>query len=41
MEYDLKFEWITKKSKLPKEIGYEEQDEEETDYKKKLKDLFG
>jgi serine/threonine protein kinase len=41
LEYDLKFDWITKKSKMPKEIGYEDEEAEETDYKKKLKDLFG
>jgi hypothetical protein len=39
-EYDLKFDWITKKSKIPRDIGYEDPDDEETDYKKRLKDLF-
>lgn len=39
-EYDLKFDWIVKKSKLPKEIGYEEEENEDTDFKKKLKDLL-
>jgi len=38
-ENDLKFDWI--KKKLPKEIKYEEGDEEETDYKARLKAVFG
>lgn len=40
MEYDLKFDWIVRKSKIPKEIGYEQEDNEDVDYKKKLKQLF-
>lgn len=40
-EYDFKFDWIKKKSRLPQEVGYAESEEEdEPDYKKKLKDLF-
>lgn len=41
LEYDIKFDWINQKSKLPKEIGFEAEEEGEPDYKKKLKALFG
>lgn len=37
-EYDLKFEWLNKKPL--KTIKYVEQEEEEPDYKKKLKAIF-
>jgi RNAse (barnase) inhibitor barstar len=40
LEVDGKFDWITKKAKIPQEIEFEEQ-EEEPDYKKKLKDILG
>lgn len=40
-EYDFKFDWIKKKARIPQEIGYESEEEEEPDYKKKLKELFG
>jgi len=40
-EYDLKFDWIKKKSKIPQEIGYADSEEEEVpDYKNKLKELL-
>lgn len=39
-EYDFKFDWIKKKSKIPPELPCDSDEEEEPDYKKKLKDLF-
>mmetsp|Transcript_22268 Transcript_22268/g.24765 ORF Transcript_22268/g.24765 Transcript_22268/m.24765 type:complete len:81 (-) Transcript_22268:48-290(-) len=40
-EFDNKFDWIIKKSKIPKEITFEEQDDEDQDYKDRLKKLLG
>jgi hypothetical protein len=39
-ECDNKFDWITKKTKIPRGIEYEEEDQEEQDYKQKLKAIF-
>uniref|UniRef100_A0A7S3K6U0 Uncharacterized protein n=1 Tax=Euplotes crassus TaxID=5936 RepID=A0A7S3K6U0_EUPCR len=41
LEVDNKFDWIKKKGGIPKEITFEEEDEEDTDYKKRLKNLLG
>jgi len=42
MEVDGKFDWITKKNKIPQGIDFgEPEEEEEPDYKKKLKDILG
>jgi casein kinase 1 len=41
LEDDKKFDWILKKSKIPKEITFEEQEDENVDYKDKLKALLG
>lgn len=41
LEVDNKFDWALKKSSIPKEITFEEQDDEDADYKKKLKALLG
>lgn len=35
-----KFDWVTKKSKIPQMIEFEEANDDEPDYKKKLKDLL-
>lgn len=40
-EVDNKFDWILKKSKIPKQIVFEEESDEDTDYKKRLKMLLG
>ena len=40
-EVDNKFDWIVKKPKMPKEITFEEQDDDDEDYKKRLKKLLG
>ena len=40
MEVDGKFDWITKKDKIPLGIENEEGDDEEPDYKKKLKEIL-
>ena len=39
-EDDGKFDWVTIKSKIPKEIGFEEDNEEDLDYKNKLKAIL-
>ena len=42
LENDSKFDWLTKKNKLPKQIEFAEAEEEkEQDYKDKLKKLLG
>jgi hypothetical protein len=38
-EYDLKFDWITKKAKIPIGVAEGEEDDEKVDYKQKLKDI--
>jgi hypothetical protein len=41
LEYDCKFDWIKKKSKIPQEIGQEEsEDDEEKNYHGRLKALL-
>jgi len=41
LEYDLKFQWIKSgKNGIPPEIGNEEPDDKETDFKEKLKNLL-
>lgn len=40
LELNNKFDWMTKNSKIPKELGYEEQEGEDQDYKEKLKALL-
>lgn len=41
LEHDNKFDWIRKKGGIPKEITFEEQEEEDTDYKQRIKKLLG
>lgn len=41
LEYDYKFDWIKKKTKIPQEIGNEEsEDDEEKNYHDRLKALL-
>ena len=40
LEMDGRFDWITKKSKIPQEIDYDDNQEEAPDYKKKLMDIL-
>ena len=38
-EYDLKFDWITKKTKIPMDMPDAEDEDEKVDYKQRLKDI--
>ncbi len=40
LELNNKFDWASGKVKIPKEITFEEQEDEDTDYKQKLKKLL-